>query len=117
MSKTTAVLVVCSAFAAALVACAMGGSQTHQGNPDAQPDGQGMTFHDAPMSPGDAAVFHDAPHQPLDAFVFHDAPHQFGSDGDPCLDNTGCDANMGLCCSFFTCASGTGVGSNLCFPN
>jgi hypothetical protein len=24
---------------------------------------------------------------------------------------------MGLCCSFFSCASGTGVGSNLCFPN
>lgn len=119
MSKTTAVLVVCCAFAAALVACAMGGSQTHQGgNPDAPvADGQGMTFHDAPMVTGDAAVFHDAPHQPLDAFVFHDAPHHYGSDGDLCAVNADCDANMGLCCFLFACAAGTGIGSNVCFPD
>ncbi|MEO8553568.1 MAG: hypothetical protein ABI678_26525 [Kofleriaceae bacterium] len=108
---------MCCAFAVALVACAMGGSQTHQGNPDAPPaDGQVSTFHDAPMSTGDAAVFHDAPHQALDAFVFHDAP-QSGSDGDPCSTNMDCNSNLGFCCFVVACVSGTGIGSNICLPN
>jgi hypothetical protein len=113
MSKAAIVLALCSSW---VVACAMGGTSSHQGNADApaQQSDAPAGVHDAHMATGDGPVTpHDA--KLLDAFVPQDAPHHFGSDGDACLDNTGCDANMGLCCYFFTCKSGTGVGSNVCF--
>jgi hypothetical protein len=113
MSKSAIVLALCASW---VVACAMGGTSSHQGNGDAAPQQSDApaTVHDAHMATGDGpATPHDA--HALDAFVPQDAPHHFGSDGDPCLDNTGCDANMGLCCYLFSCASGTGIGSNLCF--
>ncbi|HET9989229.1 MAG TPA: hypothetical protein VFQ65_11930 [Kofleriaceae bacterium] len=113
MSKAAIVLALCSSW---IVACAMGGTSSHQGNADAQ---KGI---DAPGAPHDAHAAGDGPvtphdAHPLDAFVPQDAPHHFGSAGDVCLVNTDCDANLGLCCYLFACKSGTGVGSNLCFPN
>jgi hypothetical protein len=114
MSKSAIVLALCASW---VVACAMGGSSSsHQGNGDASPQQSDApaTVHDAHMTTGDGPVTpHDA--HALDAFVPQDAPHHYGSDGDACLDNSGCDLNMGLCCYFFTCKSGTAVGSNACF--
>jgi hypothetical protein len=115
MSKAAILLAVCSSW---FIACAMGGSATHQGNADApaQDIDAPATPHDAHMATGDGPTTpHDA--KLLDAFVPQDAPHHYGSDGDFCTVNNDCDANMGLCCYFFSCASGTGVGSNVCFPN
>ena len=116
MSKAAILLAVCSSW---IVACAMGGStSSHQGNGDAaaQQSDAPAGVHDAHMAMGDGPVTpHDA--RPLDAFVPQDAPHHYGSAGDVCIYNTDCDANQGLCCYLFACKSGTGVGSNLCFPN
>ncbi|MEO6773950.1 MAG: hypothetical protein ABI467_13195 [Kofleriaceae bacterium] len=113
MSKAAILLAVCASW---IVACAMGGSATHQGNADAPAsiDAPAATPHDAPLTMGDGPTMpHDA--RPLDAFVPQDAPKHFGSAGDLCTVNSDCDANQGLCCFFFSCATGTGVGSNVCF--
>jgi hypothetical protein len=115
MSKAAIMLALLSSW---VVACAMGGSASHQGNADAPPDQSDgpATVHDAHMTSGDGPVTpHDA--HLLDAFVPQDAPHHYGSAGDLCAYNNDCDANMGLCCYFFACKSGTGVGSQACFPN
>lgn len=111
MSKAAIVLALCASW---IVACAMGGSAAHQGNADAPPSSDApASVHDAHMTGDGPVTPHDA--HPLDAFVPQDAPHHYGSDGDVCVYNDDCDANMGLCCYFFTCKSGTGVGSQVCF--
>ncbi len=110
MSKATVVLVMCSCW---FIACAMGGSATHQGQDANQAADAPAGPHDASHAGGDASPPHDA--RPVDAFVQLDAQH-FGSDGDLCAVNSDCDANQGLCCYFFSCSAGTGVGSNICFP-
>src|SRR3569832_1173981 len=94
-----------------VVACAMGGSTSQdQGNADAP-----AQQSDAPAGVLDAHMTGDGPVTPhdahaLDAFVPQDAPHHYGSAGDVCVYNTDCDANMGLCCFFFVCLVGSGVG-------
>jgi len=115
MSKAAIFAAVVSSW---VVACAMGGSTSqHQGNADApaQQSDAPAGVHDAHMTGDGPVTPHDA--HALDAFVPQDAPHHYGSDGDFCTVNGDCDANMGLCCYLFACASGTGIGSNLCFKN
>lgn len=114
MSKAAILLAVVSSW---IVACAMGGStSSHQGNADAQKSIDAPAgVHDAHMAGDGPVTPHDA--RPLDAFVPQDAPHHYGSAGDFCTVNADCDANMGLCCYLFACSAGTGIGSNLCFPN
>jgi len=115
MSKAAIFAAVVSSW---VVACAMGGSTSqHQGNADApaQQSDAPAGVHDAHMTGDGPVTPHDA--HALDAFVPQDAPHHYGSAGDVCVYNTDCDANMGLCCYFFACKAGTGVGSQACFPN
>src|SRR5512133_2668864 len=71
-----------------------------------------VSHADAPR-PGDGPPPVDAP--PTDAPVTPDAAMPDAGGGKLCGDNTQCGA--GTCCYFFVCTPGTGVGTNLCFPN
>lgn len=95
-----------------LVACAMGGSQAQQQQPDAAKGSN--VVQDAPkVSTLDAKLFEDAASHPLDAFVPKDAALQ--GEGGVCTDNTNCAAT--LCCFVAFCVQGTPIGTTICIPS
>ena len=108
-----AIVVTC---AIVIAACASAGMNS-SGAGDAQKEDAPAKFDATKLtsdgSPADSSVPHDAA---IDAFVAKDAPATpDAGGGNVCSQNSDCAGSF--CCYFFVCEHGTGVGSNLCFPN
>lgn len=113
MTRATRALAIAMCIAAA---CASAGDPGNSpGDAISLPADASTMHHDGHVA-GDAASHLDG--QIPDAPVMHDAstPIDAPVGGQFCTDNTTCP-DAGTCCYFFQCKAGTGVGSNLCFPN
>jgi len=100
-------------FAVAIAAaCATAGNSNNAGN-----DASGVRYDAAEKIYDDAPATRTDASRPIDAAPPIDAPPDApGSGGQICSLNGDCP-DSGTCCFVAICVPGTGIGSDLCFPN